>query len=71
MTRKDYVFIASILAKAGCGAGYAADDPRRLVTTHIARECVTQFAADNPRFNPHKFLVAAGITLPSLNPREI
>jgi hypothetical protein len=56
MTRKDYEAIAKVLKEQR-------DSGACLQTTaNLARELATVFVQDNPRFLPHRFLVACGLT---------
>lgn len=54
MTRKDYQLIAAVLKNFGT-EGRPVDD-----RDEIALELAKALAADNPRFDREKFLVAAG-----------
>jgi len=55
MTRKDYQLIASVLANFTGDTGDVVD--RDLVAYDLAKA----LAADNPRFDREKFLVASGV----------
>lgn len=65
MTRKDYEMVATSLmaarpdpatVKASFGA-FGADS----AIDTVARRLATQFAGDNPRFDPARFLRACGV----------
>lgn len=55
MTRKDYELIAKVLANFGAD-NRPVDD-----RDDIANDLADALAADNPRFNRERFLIAAGV----------
>jgi hypothetical protein len=56
MTRKDYETIARILKE------HRDSDGNREILNDIAKELAAVFVEDNPRFLPHRFFVACGLT---------
>lgn len=55
MTRKDYELIARVLTN------YSDDEGVVIERDAIAYRLADALAIDNPRFNRHKFLIAAGV----------
>lgn len=55
MTRKDYNLIAAVLNK------FTGDQGDVIDRDAMAYDLADALAADNPRFDRHRFLVAAGV----------
>lgn len=58
MSRKDYVAIADVFAKA---ADSTVRRTKRDVARELAEEVANVFAADNPAFDRERFLKACGV----------
>ena len=59
MTRKDYELIASVLADLNADFNNGGDDTISLQL--VATELAETLAAENPRFDRERFLIAAGV----------
>jgi hypothetical protein len=58
MTRKDYIVIASAVAKAATNADSTGSTVTRSAITCVAYRLADILAADNPRFDLERFLEA-------------
>jgi hypothetical protein len=62
MSRKDYEAIARTLAAF---SNLNSSAPISATVTEIAGALAVQFANDNPRFSPSRFLIASGVAVDS------